>query len=345
MAQSPIKSVSQDTTEEDLKFYNRPSVGLKVWGPLVPASDNKFALYSLLSFQTAVGFLCLKRFRSIKPLPSLHRFSNKSSRFAFSKYIYLTVGSLFISQSLLEGARLSIFKYDPWEEEMKSVRQKAVFNNVIKFYHKNIDPTKFKIKDMSNGNLLSINSPQVKQSIALINAQNEANHPLIRYFGPIEYKPMSFSEYLDRVQYYLEALDSIKDSDTFNFESSQLRKQLILSDEEQRNIIKNNEKIYQDILENDVDSNVSTISVNQNRNVIMGPHRNELETLDFDDIWSVYNPWSALQLDTSLSIKFLPTVINSENNKLDEIEEENTDMMTILPSGNDDDPKNNDQST
>ena len=63
-----------DKDDNDIKkFYIRPSLGLKLWGPLVPAPDNLPGLYTLITIQSAVGFFALWRLRRLYKLPPPRR--------------------------------------------------------------------------------------------------------------------------------------------------------------------------------------------------------------------------------------------------------------------------------
>ncbi|CCH58541.1 hypothetical protein TBLA_0A07510 [Henningerozyma blattae CBS 6284] len=394
---------TDDSSRDIEKFYIRPSLGLKMWGPLVPASDNKTGLWALVGTQTVIGILCVQRFRmlrlrpisqststlgfkklsgrNIADIPSLNRFStangslmtsskpkifqlisqfklkssNSYKQFKtkyqhFSKYIYLLFGSVILFQSSLETLRLTIIKYDPWCEEVKSLRNKKLFNDLIKFYHEGIDPNKVKVKDATSGNILSINIPEVKQSVALVRAQAESQNPIIKWFGPIQYKPMSFSDYLDQLEFHLDMLESFQKKNSVNEASEHLRNQLANTDEEIQNFIKKNKENREKALKYVINSsNVSFIDSSDsqpnenseaditerkklrrsNRSIILGPDKRNITDLDIPELWTMYNPWTSLALDTSLSIKFLPTVVSPESSK------EESDKM--LPGENDPD--------
>ena len=86
---------NNDENNEDTainKLYYRPSIGLRLWGPLVPASDCNWGLWLLTGTQVTIGYYFLRKFRismknyfmskpitkQIKDIPSLNRFSNES---------------------------------------------------------------------------------------------------------------------------------------------------------------------------------------------------------------------------------------------------------------------------
>ncbi|GAV48572.1 hypothetical protein ZYGR_0K00770 [Zygosaccharomyces rouxii] len=367
---SPPRSQHHETEEgkgdnnreqDDIKkFYVRPSLGLRLWGPLVPASDNKMGLWTLIGIQTAIGTLCLHRIRVLRAstkfvskdianIPSLNVFSkthgemvfnpvhsplrkplNSNSRFkqffsspkwtTFKSVVYLLTGTLLLSQSLLEASRLTVLKYDPWYEEARSVRDKKFFNDIIQFYHEGIDPTKVKVKDAASGNVMSTNIPEVKQSVALVRAQAEAENPVIKWFGPIEYKPMSFTEYLDRMEYHFDIYDFLQDKRTLKENQQHLKTQITHTEGEVDSIVRHNREVKErtkDLVQNAPAGSMSLSDVASQgvplRGVVLDADQREPDSIDLNEIWSLYDPWMNLALDTSLSIKFLPTVMSPEN--------------------------------
>lgn len=344
-----------------IKFYPRPSLGLRFWGPLVPASDNREGLWTLVGIQTVFGLLCLRRSRSIgssivkreiSKIPSLNRFSvtrgsmyvsehgptafgstNSFSRrgsnlwgflrstkfIALRKSLYLVGGTLLLSQSLLEACRLQILKYDPWYEEARSVREKQFFNNIIKYYHEGIDPTKFKVKDASNGAVLPLSSPEVKQSVAFARATLEADSWFTSWFGPIEYKPMSFTEYLDRLEYHLEMTDFIRNGRNNDAASQLLGRPLSHGTAELEELIQKNRssrKKIGNLMESAPRQSMPVVSGQRQsslKGILLDPNIQSSEDIDLDETWSAFNPWLDLALETSLSIKFLPTVLMADD--------------------------------
>ncbi|KAL3234251.1 Mitochondrial inner membrane i-AAA protease supercomplex subunit MGR1 [Nakaseomyces bracarensis] len=435
--------VKKETPEEDVeKFWVRPSLGLRLWGPLVPASDNKTGLWTLVAIQSSIGLLCFYKYKSLRlvngtirsaaskttksametPLtnrapsgnqvkamneadfvkkdiadfPTLNRFStthgdmfvntqnvqvganapsstivpdvsktvlegqtdsagitgllkyfrrkdNKQSFFKsdnwliFKKVFYLLAGTVILSQSMLEACRLTILKYDPWCEEAKTVREKKFFNNIVKFYHEGIDPTKVKVKDAVSGNIMPTNVPEVKQSVALVRAQSEAENPVIAWFGPIEYKPMSFSEFLDRLEFHLDMFEYFQSKRTAN--ETALGFLTTIRNETERlkeDNVKNRrtvlEKLQKDVEAGEdasqpglkLDKRKPFMSPNS-RSIILEEDVKHPEDIDLNDMWSLYDPWLNLALETSLSIKFIPTVFVNNNAN----EEQQNDKTTI----------------
>ncbi|QLQ78699.1 hypothetical protein HG537_0B00480 [Torulaspora globosa] len=384
---SPARPAAGETTndkredsEDDLnKFYVRPSIGLRLWGPLVPASDNKAGLWTLIGIQSAIGLLCMYRIKRLRTslktvrkdiadFPSLNRFSTthgellispvsvtpikatsmsvqngvqkasysgaafgtssffksssqdsgsggKFSGFStFRQVVYLLTGTLLLSQSLLEICRLKLLKYDPWCEEAKSVRDKKFFNDIIRFYHEGIDPTKVRVKDASSGNVMPTNIPEVKQSVALVRAQSEAENPIIKWYGPLEYKPMSFSEYLDKLEYHLDMLVFLQEKRKLKKGSIEVMQKITHSSTEVEQLKRNNrelrKKTYELVSEapkNSIPRTDRTLTY-PTRGILMDADCKTAEDFDLQEMWKLYDPWMSLALDTSLSIKFLPTI-------------------------------------
>lgn len=88
-----VDTKDNDDDKSKVLFYSRPSIGLRFWGPLVPASDCNWGLWLLTGTQMTIGYFFLRRFRvsiknylqnrpitkQIKDIPSLNRFSNDST--------------------------------------------------------------------------------------------------------------------------------------------------------------------------------------------------------------------------------------------------------------------------
>lgn len=437
---TPIKD-DPDSIKQTERFYIRPSLGLKLWGPLVPASDNRKGLWTLVGIQTVMGLFCIHRFRklvnyslitaanktkqqsfntvkNIADIPTLNRFStthkvlvinnsqigetplqttqpiannnnnnsnsdqssssSRGTRFAtFKKIFYLISGTALLSQSMLEFCRLKVLKYDPWYEEARTARDKKFFNDIVQFYHEGIDPNEVKVKDVVNGNIMSTNIPEVRQSVALVRAQAESQNPIIKWYGPIEFQPMTLSEYLDQMEYYLEMSDLLikkKKYKKLNKKSDNpldngkgpvsLLSLISHTDEEYEQIKSLNKQIRDDVLNNSntkiesVESKEEPISTNSGetppvpeyqrsnpsnsnltfpmRGILLDTNLQEPRQIDLNEVWSLYDPWMNLGLETSLSIKFIPTVLQpnraeesvsqtDSTDNLDQTSEESTD--------------------
>ena len=430
-------SNSRDTSSNDSKqgtpqstpFYTRPSIGLKCWGPFVPAADNRTGLWTLLTIQSAVGILCFYKFRKLRPtspqffrpygaapikptnpattmknnatlnardiaeIPTLNIFStthkdiptipppspvnrfsqpqgpqnnplytsfkpttfsgssgsSKSSPFlGLKRFLYFFAASVLLMQSSLEFIRLYYFDYDPWYEEAKSARDKKFYNDMVKFYHEGLESKNIQVKDAVSGAVISKDTPEIRQSVALVRAQNEAENPIIKWFGPIEFKPMSFREYLDRLEFYLEmreafmrmrtdkdifAEGNLKDGTDGNGNNEVIRQiaELLNSrgdDSEYRELIRRNRETRAQTLSTGAtvtgeskDSPEAGLPEGQApprmpsmlhaRGIVLDPEARTPQDIDLDDIWMLHDPWMNLALDTSLSIKFIPTIMKA----------------------------------
>ncbi|SCU98879.1 LAME_0G00914g1_1 [Lachancea meyersii CBS 8951] len=353
--------------EKAIQFYPRPSLGLRLWGPLVPASDNRTGLWTLVGVQTGIGLLCFQRFRTlgsrimkrdISEFPSLNRFSTtrgdiymgahvgtsfggthsfrrvghagsngffQSARFnTFKRTMYLLSGSLLLSQSLLEACRLTILKYDPWYEEAHSAREKQFFNDIVRYYHEGIDPTRFKVKDAVNGNVLPLNTPEVKQSVAFARATVDADSWLISWFGPLEYKPMSFTEYLDRLEYHLEMTDFIRNRHSKDATTQLLGRAVTHKKQEYDELMKKNAQTRQNVHSFMESAPKHSIPVTNSprqsslKGTILDSSLQDPQDIDLAETWTTFNPWLDLALETSLSIKFLPTVLMSDESQAEQ---------------------------
>lgn len=104
-----------------------PSIGLKLWGPLVPASDNLPALYFMTGLQIGIGLLGFNKTRQLRRA-NLARFQlANTGRRRFTKWTCAVGGSYLIFQSGLEITRLFL-PYDPWYDEASFYRKLATKN-------------------------------------------------------------------------------------------------------------------------------------------------------------------------------------------------------------------------
>lgn len=125
---TPSGSSSTITIPNPASFFPKnPSIGLKIWGPLVPASDNKMALFQLTGVQTLVGvwiLYCGIQLRN-RRLHSVGRPVTAETR--LRKWLLVATGSTLVFQSGLELSRL-VLPYDPWVEELRFYRRQALKN-------------------------------------------------------------------------------------------------------------------------------------------------------------------------------------------------------------------------
>ena len=394
----PVINNNNDRNNELKVFTNRPSLGLKLWGPLVPAADNRRGLWTLLSIQTVVGVYAFYRFHKLSTTlrvlnkfnninryynlpPSLNRFTSPqtalATRFrsnkalAWRKVGALLTGVVLLSQSCLEYCRLMLLPFDPWYDEAKLMRDKKFFNDIVKFYYTKDDKSMDSIKIVKmvastsdNGNdsneengdrntedstgnnnnnndrdsleinkkehvrTRSLNADERRQSMAILKAQKEQANPVIKWFGPIDYKPMSFGQYLDLLEYYLSMRENLE------IGRSNSNAILIRPDWEEKylKLCKRNQNWRDQIIKhpymlpksnavdpsNSTNGNLESLTLPTKlsaRNIFIDSAIESNDKLDLDEIWTLYDPWMNLALDTSLSIKFIPTSVNTENNE------------------------------
>lgn len=349
----------EDSNIGSKKFANRPSLGLKMWGPLVPAADNRKGLWTLWTIQTGIGLYSLYRFRklhlnqirtsmltsttgSMVNAPSLNRFTKQpftsTSKFIkWQKIGLLLLGMGLLSQSSLEYCRLKLLPFDPWYDEARLVRDKKFFNDIIKFYYKddhsldyinvsNQTDTSSPNKDDSTVDthtphthqLTKLTTMEWRQSIAIIKAQKEQLNPAIKWFGPIDYKPMSFGQYLDQLEYYL-SMKEIWQANNMVIIRPGLKEDyesLCNKNKEWRQQIINGSSLLPkgnfNEMETDKSNEPLSTSGIQNRSITIDPMIQSKDSIDLNEIWTLHDPWMKLALDTALSIKFIPTSNNPE---------------------------------
>ncbi|ODQ80294.1 hypothetical protein BABINDRAFT_13164 [Babjeviella inositovora NRRL Y-12698] len=110
------ESPADRTSKGKTRFYVRPSFGLTLFGPFVPASDCLPGLYGLTAFQlvSALGmFYAGRRIRF-----------RQGFRFKLLKYATYATGTYLVFQSGLEIARLSL-PHDPYFDDARRARLEA----------------------------------------------------------------------------------------------------------------------------------------------------------------------------------------------------------------------------
>lgn len=111
--------------ETKLKYGVNPSLGLAIWGPLVPPPDNTLGLRILTGVQIVLGIVGLNKARLLrnKRLRASGTPVNFGSR--FNKWTYAILGTLLMVESGYEFTRL-ISPYDPWLDERDYYKQIAI---------------------------------------------------------------------------------------------------------------------------------------------------------------------------------------------------------------------------
>ncbi|KAG5366958.1 Mitochondrial inner membrane i-AAA protease complex subunit MGR1 [Yarrowia sp. B02] len=102
--------------------YQQPSRVLGLWGKLVPAADNKYALHLVCAAQMGVGILLLA-------YPRRSTFKPKYGKWAYRvvKTTGVLTGSAIIGgTAMFEYPRLNNLTYDPWAQHARAARLKAL---------------------------------------------------------------------------------------------------------------------------------------------------------------------------------------------------------------------------
>ena len=160
-----------------------------------------------------------------------------------------------------------------------------------------------------------------KQSVALARAQVEAQNPIIKWFGPLEYKPMSFNEYLNRMEFHLDMFEFFQNKRNIRENSIELINSLSQSSAGLEDLSECKKLHLQNVekrlhfLASSKDAPTPPEKRRTNtmlsRGVVLPHDTNAPQDIDLDTIRSLYDPWMTLALETSLSIKFIPTTMPS----------------------------------
>lgn len=378
-APSDNESINGSTNR---RFTNRPSVGLLIWGPMVPASDNKFGMLILLSIQTILGSFCFSRFRkwrkdltashkmettwrsarnelvtltkipSINEIPSLNRFSDTSGspmfrrkfqrNFAlFRSAFFVLTGIFLLSQSTVEVCRLLLVQSDPWVDQAKMVRNKKIFNDIAEYFGEPIDARKIAVKSVETGNSVSLKSAEIRQTVAILRAQQEQKGWIIKWFGPIEYKPLSLLQYLNKIEYTLN-MESLLDQKSrlhalfsnSNFSGKLKDVQRCELNSKRHSLLEVTESDrthYQETLQKNLNfkykiaddktslpvareqnfylSSKMSDFKKSNKKIFIDPIIKDKNDIQLKGLFDFHDPWLNLALETALSIKFIPTLM------------------------------------
>lgn len=243
-------------------FHYRPNVGLKIWGPLVPASDFLPGLYSLTAMQAIVGLVMFKHVRNIWHV--------KTAFGRFSKFLNAFAGSYLIFNSGLEVSRL-ILPYDPWYDEAKAARATA----------------------------------------------KAAGQHVNFWFGPWDFKPMSFRQWSEKVDEWVlhqEAqLEHAEQNPNLQKSFSVANKEFHAVHMKLRELNKQrNSQILKQLQDSDSFKEIlpnyqNFANIEFDRPPVTLPQENNLEDdLDFLQAWEMNDPWTALGQDTVYVVRFIP---------------------------------------
>ncbi|KAL6942691.1 hypothetical protein ACO0RG_001652 [Hanseniaspora osmophila] len=406
---------NNSSAQNPMLFTSRPSVGLRLWGPLVPASDCTWGMWTLLGIQTAIGFTLLTKFRvslwkyrmgktvtkEIADIPSLNRFSTTHGTIQYKpenllkqvngtapvaknglnqfggthtfhfihqptrweklvgkwknsmysrwmshsmRLVYLFSGSILLSLSMLEFSRLVVFDYDPWVEQMKSAREKQFYNDTSRFYREGVDPSKFEVKvqDAATGKFVDVTSdPEIRAHVAMARALMVQNSWISKWFGPLEVKPLTFKEYLDKIEQYevsklaaeeafklidarlaMPLPEAVQHLNTFALDSENTRKKTLeLLHSLPANVLPSVSSIYANNPLNDqpdgkgAERKTLGQAPKEKHNSlqlqddikIFPPNCKEPQQVRVGDTWLYNDPWSKLGVETHLGVKIIPS--------------------------------------
>lgn len=115
--QGNVSNTNQPDPPAFSLFPQNPSIGLRLFTPIVPASDNKPALFLVSTIQLLMGLTLMTR-----RVPRIGESPLWARTGSVARYL---IGSGLVLLSGLEYARMLI-PYDPWSEEAKKWRQWAI---------------------------------------------------------------------------------------------------------------------------------------------------------------------------------------------------------------------------
>lgn len=295
------KDVTTNDSSKKIIFYSRPSIGLKIWGPLVPASDCLPGLYALTGFQTLIG---LSMFRHIRII-----WHHNTMTAAFSKLMCGITGSYMIFNSGLEISRL-ILPYDPWFEEAKLAREKY-FDRTGKKANYWFGPWDYKPMAFDAW------SKKIDDWVEETERQLDLNKGKLDHSNGISAGSTSFSA----------------QSEQFHSVYMQIRE---LNKQRNGEVLKQLEfpGFKEFLLQNNQGNNPEF-----DRPELVLPEDNELKTnLDFLEVWLTNDPWESLARDTDYEIRFIPKFRWIE--KLEETQKLIKEHEAGLDTGNDIQEKN-----
>ena len=137
-------------------------------------------------------------------------------------------------------------------------------------------------------------------------------------------RPMSFNEYLNRMEFHLDMFEFFQNKRNIRENSIELINSIShhpqssagmeeLSESKKLHLQNVEKRLH--FLASSRDSIATPVKERSNTTISRGvvlPHdTNAPQEIDIDTIKSLYDPWMTLALETSLSIKFIPTTMPS----------------------------------
>mmetsp|Transcript_6230 Transcript_6230/g.7703 ORF Transcript_6230/g.7703 Transcript_6230/m.7703 type:complete len:342 (+) Transcript_6230:129-1154(+) len=269
-----------------------PSLGLRLWGPLVPASDNLPALYFLTSLQIGIGLLSFNKVRYLRRA-NLERFHMENTwQRRTTKWLCAIGGSYLIYQSGIEMSRLAM-PYDPWYDEAKFYRKLAIKNGDNPSWW--FGATGY-YKPMNYKEWFAKIENWFKNQVHIIDVELENNNaaPLSTSKGSKSSQSPLLSS-LSRKGKYSEIYQSLHDSNV-------KRCKILLEELKDVNELNKAERL--DLIM----EGKSSIKYNEEYlkpHIQLGNHRIDTDE-EFEMVWLNFEPWDELKMETDYDIRLVP---------------------------------------
>ncbi|CAN3364447.1 mitochondrial inner membrane i-AAA protease complex subunit Mgr1p [Diutina catenulata] len=258
-----------------------PSVGL-VWGPLVPASDNRPALWTAIGVQLFIGVWSFSKARQI--VRQARYFGRSAASAALKSAVPVLGGSVLVFGSGLEIARLCL-PYDPWYDEARHWRRVATKNGVTPSWwwgaYGQYQPMPF--KQWSE----LVNAWLKRQEAAI----DDGSHPGLK--GPLANSPILAT--LNKNAKYLEVYTKLRESN--------IARTKALLDGELKDVNELNKAERIDLI---LEGKSPFVNPNYTKSHIqLGTFSIESDD-EFDVAWQNFNPWDELKMETDYDIRLVP---------------------------------------
>jgi hypothetical protein len=295
-----------------------PSLGLRLWGPLVPASDNLPALYFLTSLQIGIGLLSFNKVRYLRR-SNLARFGIENTwQRRSTKWLCAIGGSYLVYQSGIEMSRLAM-PYDPWYDEAKFYRKLAIKNGDnpswwfgATGYYKPMNYKEWytKIDKWFNNQINIIDAEHENVDTASSQVSTRGKHPQSPLLSSLsrkgKYSEIYQSLHESNIKRYKKLLDQLlKDVNELNKAE---RLDLIM---EGKSSIKYNEEYLKPHIQ-------------------LGNHRIDTDE-EFEMVWLNFEPWDELKMETDYDIRLVPRWRWSED---EDVEASSTESVPTEPTTN-----------
>lgn len=296
-----------------------PSLGLKLWGPLVPASDNLPALYFLSFVQIGMGLLSFNKMRYLRRsnLAKFHIENTWQKR--STKWICALGGSYLVYQAGIELSRLAM-PYDPWYDEAKFYRKLAIKNGDnpswwfgATGYYKPMNYKEWyqKIEKWINNQINILDAEkesEVKDSSSPKNRSKDLHSPLLSS--------------LARKGKYSEIHQSLQEA---NLKRYRTLLEQNLSDVNELNKAERLDMIME---------GKSSVKYNEEYlkpHIQLGNHKIDTDE-EFEMVWLNFEPWDELKLETDYDIRLVPRWRWSEDEDVENarVEPATTESKSII---------------